>query len=142
MAVPGIPSSFNVQTGNYTNYISANLTAGATSYSIQRSTDGVNYSVIATPTSPSYVDAAVTIGVQYYYTIAGVNLSGVSLYTQPQSIVPTPTAEMSLGQIRLYAQQRADRVDSNFVTTTEWNSYLNQSMYALYDILIDTYEDY
>ncbi len=49
---------------------------------------------------------------------------------------------MSLGAIRLAAQQRADRVNSNFVTKSEWNNYINQAMYELYDILITNYEDY
>ncbi len=78
----------------------------------------------------------------YWYQVASTNGSGNSPFTQPQSVVTTPTAEMSLGQLRLSAQQRADRVGSNFVTLPEWNSYLNQSMYALYDILITTYENY
>jgi hypothetical protein len=72
----------------------------------------------------------------------GGSSGSISPYTASQTLVTTPTAEMSLGQLRLYAQQRADRVNSNFVTLTEWNTYINQSMYALYDILIDTYENY
>lgn len=66
----------------------------------------------------------------------------VSAYTIPQSVVPTPTAEMSLGQIRLLAQQRADRVNSQFIQTPEWNSYINQSMFELYDLLVTAFEDY
>lgn len=142
MAVPGIPQNFFVQTGNFQNYVSADLSAGATSYSIQRSTDAITYVVIATPTTPTYLDTAVTVGTQYYYQMAAVNGSGTGIYTTAASVITTPTAEMSLAQLRLYAKQRADRVDSNFVTTPEWNSYINQSMFALYDILIDTYEDY
>jgi hypothetical protein len=49
---------------------------------------------------------------------------------------------MSLGQVRLLAQQRADRVNSNFVTKEEWNSYINQSYTELYDLLVTLYEDY
>lgn len=40
------------------------------------------------------------------------------------------------------AQQRADRVNSNFVSTAEWNTYINQSAYELYDLLVNTFEDY
>ncbi len=142
MAVPGIPINFNVQQGNGQVFLSWGLTAGALSYSIQRSTDGVTYSVYDSSATNSYLDTAVTIGTQYFYQVAGVNVSGTGLYTAAQSTVPTPTAEMSLGELRLKAQQRADRVNSDFVTMTEWNSYINQSMYALYDILITAYEDY
>lgn len=49
---------------------------------------------------------------------------------------------MCLSQIRLAAMQRADRVNSNFVTTQEWRNYINQSMFELYDLLITVYEDY
>lgn len=142
MAVPGIPINFNVQQGNGQVFLSWGLTAGALSYSIQRSLDGVTYTVYATSSTNSYLDAVVTIGTQYFYQVAGVNVSGTGIYTNPQSAVPTPTSEMSLGELRLKSQQRADRVNSDFVTLTEWNSYINQSMYALYDLLITTYEDY
>lgn len=142
MAVPGIPINFNVQQGNGQVFLSWDLTAGALSYSVQRSLDGVTYSAYNSPVTNSYLDTAVTIGTLYYYQVAGVNASGTGQYAVPQSSVPTPTSEMSLGEIRLKAQQRADRINSNFVTMPEWNSYINQSMYALYDILITTYEDY
>lgn len=49
---------------------------------------------------------------------------------------------MSLSQIRLQAQQRADRVDSKFLTTQEWNTNINKAMFELYDLLITVYEDY
>ena len=56
-------------------------------------------------------------------------------------MVPTPSGEMSLGAIRLQAQQRADRVNSNFLTTAEWNQNINKAMFELYDLLITVYED-
>lgn len=142
MAAPGIPQNFFVQTGNYQNYVSVDLTATATSYKIQRSLDGVTYAALATSSTPAYLDTAVSVGVEYFYRVAASNVDGDSAYTTPASVVTTPTAEMSLGQLRLAAQQRADRVGSNFVTLPEWNSYINQAMYALYDLLIATYEDY
>jgi hypothetical protein len=49
---------------------------------------------------------------------------------------------MCLGEIRTRAQQRADRLGSDFVTLPEWNSMINQSLFELYDLLIETYEDY
>jgi hypothetical protein len=52
-----------------------------------------------------------------------------------------PPGIMTLGQIRLAAQQRSDMVNSQFVTTQEWNSYINQSLYELYDLLIQKYGD-
>lgn len=82
-----------------------------------------------------------TVGVQYFYRVASVNAGGVSPYTPSQNLVPTPTAEMSLGEIRTRSQQRADRLNSNFVTLPEWNFFINQAMFELYDLLVTTYED-
>lgn len=142
MAIPAIPSQFYVQQGNKQVYLSWNLVAGATSYQVQRSTDGVTFAIIASPAVNNYLDTTVTVGVQYFYKVASTNGSGTSPYTAAQSIVPTLPGQMSLGELRLAAQQRADRVNSNFVTLPEWNSYINQSYYELYDLLITLYEDY
>lgn len=146
MAIPGTPSNFNVQTANGQNLSSWTLSAGATSYVVQRSLDNVTYATIATvsgsPLATSYLDSAVTLGTQYWYQVAAANGSGTSPYVVPQSVIPTPTGELSLGAIRLAAQQRADRVNSNFVTQQEWRNYINQSMFELYDILVTVYEDY
>lgn len=140
--IPSIPTNFYVQQGNLQVYLSWDLVAGATSYSVQRSTDGVNYSNFAAPTANNYTDTSVSVGTQYYYQIASIGTSGTSPYTNPQSIVPAPIAEMSLGQLRLMSQQRADRVNNDFVTVPEWNAFINQAMYELYDLLIAVYEDY
>lgn len=146
MAIPATPSTFNVQTANSQNYLSWGITSGALSYSVQRSLDGVNFSALATvlvTAGPFYLDTAVTNGVQYFYQVAATNGSGTSPYTTAQSAIPVPIGEMCLGQIRLAAQQRADRVNSQFVTLTEWNSYINQSLFELYDLLITQYgEEY
>lgn len=142
MAIPAIPQGVNLTQGNGQVFLSWSLATGATSYYIFRSTDGVNYSSLATPSVNSYLDTAVTIGTQYYYEVASVNVSGSSSFTSPQSIVPALQGQMSLGEIRFHAQQRADLVGSNFITVPEWNYYINQSYYELYDLLITVYEDY
>lgn len=43
---------------------------------------------------------------------------------------------MTLEELRDAAKQRADLVGSSFITDAEWNSYLNLSLYELYDLLI------
>lgn len=210
--IPGIPQNFVVQTANQQNLASWSLSAGATSYIVQRSLDNVTYTLLATisgsPLATSYLDTAVTPGTQYWYQVASqttynitatiatgsatltavspvsnlalgqvitgtgipanttiisinsisntaimsalatatgvetLSVIGTSSFTAPQSTVPVQAGEQSLGAIRLKAMQRADRVNSNFVTTSEWNSYINQSMFELYDILTTTFEDY
>ena len=146
MAIPSTPQNFNVQTANQQVLVTWDLSAGATSYIVQRSLDNITYTTLATvsgsPVATSYVDSAITLGTQYFYKVAASNTDGTSAYTTPQASVPTPTGETSLGQIRLSAQQTADRVNSNFVTMPEWNSFINLAMYELYDLLVTTYEDY
>lgn len=143
---PGVPSNFNVQSANQQILVSWDLTAGATSYIVQRSQDNITYSTLVTlsgsPLATSYIDSTAVLGIQYYYKVAGVNTTGTGLYTTAQSAVATPAGENTLGQIRLSSQQTADRVNSNFVTMPEWNAFINLAMYELYDLLITTYENY
>lgn len=143
MAIAHTPTNFYVTQANRQVLLQWDYSAGATDYVIQRSDDGgLTYSTLATVSPNTYLDTSVVAGSKYYYKIASSNLSGVSTYTVPQYAIPTPTGEMSLAQIRLSAQQRADRVNSNFVTLPEWNSYINQAMFELYDLLVTSYEDY
>lgn len=48
---------------------------------------------------------------------------------------------LSLGALRIAARQRADMVNSQFVIDAEWNSYINQSYFELYDLLVSKYGD-
>lgn len=140
--IPGIPQNFVVQQANGQTLSTWNLVPGALFYYIQRSTDGITFSTIATPAPNSYVDTAVLAGTQYFYQVASVNVSGNSNFTNPQSIIPVNTGDLSLAQIRLMSKQRADMVNSQFVTDSEWNLYINQAAFELYDLLITEYEDY
>ncbi len=145
MAIPSQPQGFFVQTQNQQVLASWNISAGATSYILERSLDNVTFTSLVTlsgsPLATSYLDTTGTVGTQYFYKVAAATTDGTSNFTTSQSAVPTPTGEMTLGQIRLSAQQRADRINSNFVTKPEWNTYINQAMYELYDLLITLYED-
>lgn len=141
-----IPSNFYVQTANGVNLVSWDLTAGADTYTVQRSLDNITYSTIASvtgsPLATSYLDTAVTQGTQYWYQVSASGNLGTSLFTTAQSVVPVKQGEMCLSQIRLASQQKADRVNSNFVGLPEINQYINRSMYELYDLLVTVYEDY
>ena len=118
----------------------------ATSYQIQRSTDGVNFTNLANVSVPNYVDSYPGTGIQFYYQVAAQNVqSSVTVtgpYSNAVSAIAAPPGEMSLGELRLRAQQTADRVNSQFVTASEWNSIIRLAMYELYDLLITTFEDY
>lgn len=146
MAIPGIPQNFIVQQANRQILVSWDLSVGADSYEITRSLDNITFTALATisgsPLATSYLDTSVTTGTQYWYQCRALQSTDASQYTESASAIPTPTGEMSLNQIRLAAQQRADRVDSNFITQSEWRTYINQAMFELYDLLITVYEDY
>lgn len=143
MAIPPIPTGFYVSQGNGQAFAAANEAAGALTYTVQRSIDGVNFSTVASGLAlPQFLDTTVSIGTQYWYQIAGVNGSGTSQYTNPMSVVPAEQGEMSLGELRMRAKQRADKVNSNFVPTEEWNFFINQALFELYDLLKTAFEEY
>ncbi len=115
---------------------------GSTSYMVQRSTDGVNFTNLATTgVTTQYLDSLPGVAIMYWYQVAGVNGSGTSPYSTATQMVAAPPSEMSLFELRLRAQQTANRENMNFVTTSEWNSFLRLAEYELYDILITAYED-
>ena len=143
--ISAIPNQVILQTGNGVNLLSWNIVSGATSYSVNRSTDGVNFTQIGTPSSNYYTDSTVTIGTFYYYQVASVSVAGVSPYavSSPASIVPCAPGQINLGYLRYQARLRADMLKSNFVTNDEWNIMINNSIYELYDLLVCKFgEDY
>lgn len=150
IAAPPNPNTVYLQQGNGQVLVSWIAVPGATSYSVQKSIDGINFTTVATVTAFQYLDIVVSPGsitaqgTQYWYQVASVNSFGTSNYVQPtpSSIVPVVSGIMSLGQIRTLAQQRADREASNFVTLPEWNSFINLAADELYDLITTTYEDY
>lgn len=143
--IAGIPQNIVLQTGNGRNLISWSNVIGATSYSIQRSIDGVTFASVGTSASSSYIDSAVSVGTAYFYQIASVNGSGTSPYnaSYPLSITPCLPGQINLGYLRYMAQLKSDKLNSEYLTTDEWNFNINQSASELYDILVDKYgEDY
>lgn len=142
MAIASQPQNLVAQQADGNILLTWNGVLGATSYQVQRGTDGVNFTNLGTSLSNSYLDSLPGVGVQYYYQVAAVNGSGTSVYSTIVSMVAAPPSEMSLGEVRLRAQQTADRVNSNFVVASEWNAFIRLAMYELYDLLITTYEDY
>lgn len=142
MAIPYQPQNLTAEQADGNILLSWSGSLGATGYLVQRSTDGVNFSTIATlGLVVQYVDSLPGVGIMYYYQVAATNGSGTSTYSTVAQMVAAPPSEMSLYELRLRAQQTADRVNSQFVTTSEWNSFLRLAMYELYDLLITVYED-
>lgn len=140
MALPAALTNVLVQQGNGDVLISWDYQSGATAYAVQRSTDLNSWSTLTpAPTSPQFIDDTGVVGTAYYYRAAGVNGTGTGPYSLPQQAVPTHPGQMTLGQLRLLAQQEADLVGSQFITTAEWNTYINQSYFELYDLMVQKY---
>ena len=69
------------------------ISALATSYHVERSLDGTNYSDIATLSSGSansYTDTARTEGTQYWYRVRAVSGSNTSNYSDVQTVTTIP----------------------------------------------------
>lgn len=49
---------------------------------------------------------------------------------------------MTLAQLRTAVRERADMVNSTFISDAEITSYINQSYIELYDVLVSRFEDY
>lgn len=143
ITVPYQPQSLDAQQADGNILLTWNASLGATGYQVQRSTDGVNFvNLVTVGQVTQYLDALPGIGIQYFYQVAGINGSGTGPYSSIISMVAALPSEMSLGELRLRSQQTADRVDSQFVTSSEWNAFIRLAMYELYDLLITSYEDY
>ena len=142
MAAPSTPTNLAIEQADGNIALSWTASSNTTAYLIKRSTDNVTFSVIATTgIVVQYLDSLPGTGTMYYYQIAARNGDGDSSYSASVQMVAAPPSEMSLYELRLRSQQCADRVNSNFVLNTEWNSFLRLAMYELYDLLITVYED-
>lgn len=145
MAIPYLPQNVILQTGNGQNLLTWDIVSGATGYPVYRSTNGVTFSLLATPTTNYYTDTTPTVGTNYFYQVYASNSSGTSpvALPYPVSITPCLPGQINLGYLRYQAQLRADKLNSQYLTTDEWNFNINQSANELYDILVDKYgEDY
>lgn len=142
MAVAYQPQNLTAEQADGNILLTWSGSLGATGYTIQRSTDGVNFTTIDTVAQVTqYLDELPGTGIMYYYQVAATNSSGTSTYSSVAQMVAAPPSEMSLYELRLRSQQTADRVASEFVTVPEWNAFLRLAMYELYDLLITAYED-
>lgn len=151
MPVPSAPTSLTAEQSDGQIILTWAEASGATTYSIQRSTDGTNFSALATTSGIQYqyIDAqslpgtaTPAVGTMYWYRVAGVNGSGTGSYSSSAQMVPAYPSEMSLFELRLRSRQKADRVGSQFVTDSELNSFIRLAAYELYDILVTSYEDW
>jgi fibronectin type 3 domain-containing protein/regulation of enolase protein 1 (concanavalin A-like superfamily) len=77
LPLPGAPTGLTATGSNASVILSWNATSWATSYNIKRSTtSGSNYSVVATGTTPGFVDTGLTNGTTYYYVVSALDSVG------------------------------------------------------------------
>lgn len=149
MAAPSTPQLAVCTTGNAQIYLTWGQAVGATNYIIQRSSTGLlgSFVTISSPTVTNYLDSNVTSGLQYWYYILSENADGQS---SPQTVgtnglvltaVPCLPGQINLGYLRYMAKVRTEKLLSNFITDDQWNFYINQSIFRLYDMLVGKYGD-
>src|SRR5690349_13496496 len=113
MAIPYQVQNLTAEQADGNILLTWTASLSSTGYIIQRSTDGVNFTTLATVgVVNSYLDSLPGVGIVYYYQVAATNGSGTSPYSSIVQMVAAPPSEMSLGELRLRAQQTADRVNS------------------------------
>ena len=92
LIMPYAPTNLTAALGNATvilNWAAVTGAADALSYNIERSTDGINYTTIATNIGLiSYADTNVTNGVTYYYVVNAVNSLGQGPNSATATAVP------------------------------------------------------
>jgi hypothetical protein len=143
MAVPYQPQNLLAQQSDGNILISWAGVLGATGYIVQRSTDGVNFTTLATVgLVVQYLDSLPGLGIMYYYQVLAFNGSGNSPASTIVQMVAAPPAEMSLYELKLNARQTADRVESGFISEDELGRMARLSVYELYDLLVTSYEDW
>jgi Glycoside hydrolase family 44 len=87
---PAAPAGLAATGGNLQVGLAWTASSGATSYNVKRGTAGGGpYTQLATATTPSYVDSAVTGGTKYYYVVTAVNAGGESGNSNEASATPT-----------------------------------------------------
>lgn len=143
MAVPYQPQNVSIDQSDGDILLTWSGSLGATGYIPQRSTDGVNFTNLATlGLVTEYIDSLPGVGIMFYYRVVASNASGNSVPSTIVKMVSAYPAEMSMYELMLRMRQTADRVDSPFVSDMELRSFARIAAYELYDILITSFEDW
>jgi fibronectin type 3 domain-containing protein len=88
-APPPIPANLIAAAGNTQVNLSWNVSAGATSYHVKRSTtSGGAYTQISAPTTNSFTDTGLTNGTTYYYVVSALNAGSESANSAQASATP------------------------------------------------------
>lgn len=136
-----VPSGFLAFSYQAQVLLSWNQTPLATIYYVNRSTDNITFTNIASTASLTYSDTTAIVGTIYYYTVQAGNGFNASLPCSSMSGQALNPGSTTVGNIRLECQQRINKENSTFYTTQEWNSMINQSYKELFDIIAQKFGD-
>lgn len=144
MSIPAIgpvltPSGFNAVSAQGVVLLSWVPSVGASIYYVSRSPDGITYTELGTTTAPSYQDSTGVLSTIYYYYVQAGNGTNSSIPTAAQKALSLLPGQTTLGNMRLAAKQRCDRVNSKYLTDQEWNNNISDSRKELNDILVQKF---
>ena len=112
-------------------------------YSVEKGTDGVAFSQIATTNSLGYLDTTVSTGTTYYYRIKAqyntgtvasseiVMLDPTGKYTTPPDLDGTPTVEAKPSSVDF--SWRTDREASSYVRITQSNTFVSEQGHSTFE---------
>jgi len=90
---PAVPTGLTATAGNAQVNLTWNVSAGATSYHLKRSTTaGGGYTQIGAPPTANFADSGLTNGTTYYYVVTAVNTAGESGNSNQASATPINAA--------------------------------------------------
>jgi len=108
--VPAAPTGLSASPSSGRVTLSWTASSGATSYRVKRSTTSSGpYTQIASPTSTSHADTAVSNGTTYYYVVTAVNAAGESGNSAPASATPASNVTLLF-----------DDFDGTSIDTAKW----------------------
>jgi hypothetical protein len=109
--------------------------ANETNYVVERSSDGTNFTVLATlgANATTYNDAGLTPNTQYYYRVKATNASESSVYTSNASVttppIPSPPTK-AINPVPSTANNNVELNSGNLLL--KWNGSSNTTTYTVY----------
>lgn len=146
MSVPALgnvltPPGFQAISAQAQVILNWNQSPLSTIYYINRSTDNITYTNIASTASLDYNDTSAVVGTIYYYQVQAGNGTASSLPTVALTGQALNPGQTTLGNLVLEATQRCNKEKDIFYTAQELNSMASQSYKELWDILAQKFGD-
>jgi fibronectin type 3 domain-containing protein len=111
--LPGTPSGVTITGGDGQLTVSWPVVTGATGYHVYRHTTGTTWSLVGSPSGPSYTDTTLTNDLAYTYAVAAVNAAGESAWSNDANATPSTLAPPAPTNVVAYP--------GNGATTITWD---------------------